>query len=701
MRFWNMQNRLFLTLLLLTSFVSGCRYKLDDKINWDTQLLAPILQSGVTLSDAIKDTNLIKIDGNNFVTMVFRDTLVDLVLIDEIHVPDTAVEAQVKLSTISLSTDSLIQDITLADIARQLSAQGNPIGDTILKRHGQNMFILPGFSGISSGDVDIDASSFFEEATLLTGELKVSISNYLPVDISNVTYHLRNNGNFSDTLIRRTIASVPKGQTVSDTADLAGKNVESTMAGQLENLTTSTEFNVLIDTNDYIRLKIKVDKLKASRATAIFPAQTVINDNYPVKYFFGDGVELTRMSVGSGEINVETISTINDTLEFIYSLPSARKDGLPVTVQSKLLPAPIGGQVINQKIFDLAGYDIDLTLNGDSVNLFPQILTGNLIYSGNLVTMDLDDSIKVFYGLLDIIPSYVEGYLGVQEYSFNDNINLDFFDRVLGGSFNLKNPSAELTFRNSVGMDGEMKVNNFTATNTRSGQNLSLTAPFVSNTTFIPGPKLPNVGQVVETKIRLDKNNSNIRDFVALLPNRLSFDLDVSANKNVTPGTHTNFATNNSSIQAFLDLQIPLEGIADQILLRDTVPLDLTTASVPDGVEDGTLKLFLENTFPMEANVQIYFLAGNGQVLDSLFNDQPGIVPAGVVDANGFVNTPSKLTLSTYFDLARMDKLTFRGKRAVAKFTLSTKPLNEDVKIYSTYGINFKLVGDFKYSISQ
>ena len=57
--------------------------------------------------------------------------------------------------------------------------------------------------------------------------------------------------------------------------------------------------------------------------------------------------------------------------------------------------------------------------------------------------------------------------------------------------------------------------------------------------------------------------------------------------------------------------------------------------------------------------------------------------------------------ISTFFDLARMDRLTLRGKSAVARFTLSTKPLNQDVKIYSTYGINFKLVGDFKYSISQ
>lgn len=699
MRFWNMRNRFYLTLLLLTTLLTACRFKLDDKIHWDTQLLAPIIQSGVTLADAVQDTNLLQVDGNNFVTMVFRDTLVNLRLIEEVTVPDTSVRATVTLDSISLSTDSLIQDITLADIARQLSAQGNPIGDTLLAKHGQTMFILPGFSGISSGDVAIDASQFFQEATLLSGELHVSITNQLPVDISNVTYHLRNNGLYSDTLIRRVIASVPKGQTRSDTADLSGKTVENVMAGQLENLTTSTEFNVLIDTSDYIRLKIKVAKLKAQRATAIFPAQTVVDDKAPVKYFFGDGVELTRMSVGSGQIDVKTISTINDTLEFIYSLPSARKDGQEVVVRSKLLPAPPGGQVINSTVFDLSGYDIDLTLNGDSVNLFPQRLIGNLIYSGNVVTMDLTDSIYINYGLLDIIPSYVEGYLGKLDYSFQDNINLDFFDKVLGGTFNLKNPSAELTFRNSVGMDGQMQVNSFTAENTRTGQSVTLNAPFLNNSTHIPGPKLPNVGQTVETKLRMDRSNSNIRDFVALLPDRLSFDLDVNANHNIPIGSHENFATDESSIQAFLDLQIPLEGIADQIWLRDTVDMDLTTSSVPDGVEEGTLRLVVENGFPMEAQVQIYFLAGNNQIIDSLFHGQPAVIPAGTVDNNGFVSIPMESTLESFFDLMRMDKLTLRGKRAVASFKLSTKPNGQEVKIYSTYGINFKLIGDFMYQI--
>lgn len=694
----NMRNRLILSLLLLIGLTS-CKFRPDDKINWDTQLLAPMLKSSVTLQDAIQDTSLLQVDANNFITMVFRDTLVDLKLIEEVTVPDTAVEAQVTLDSISLTTDSLTQDITLADIAHQLSDQGNPIGDTILARHGSTMFFLPGFMGLSSDDVNIDASLFFEEATLLSGDLVVTIENQLPVDIEDVIYHLRNNGTFADTLIRRTIPSIPTGTSVTDTADLAGKTVESQLAGKLENISTVSAFNVPIDTNDYIRLKIVVRDLKASRATAVFPAQTVIDDNFPVKYYFGDGIELTKMGIGSGNIEVSTISTINDTLEFIYSLPSATRNGQPVVLQTKLNPAPIGGQVTNQKEFDLNGYFVDLTLNGDSVNLFPQRLIGNLIYSGNLVTMDLADSIKVFYGLLDIIPSYVEGYLGTQSFDFQDSIDFDFFSSILGGTFDLKRPTAELKFINSVGMDGELRVNNFTAYNSRTGNSVALNAPFVSQRTFIPGPKLPNVGQTVETTIRLDRNNSNIRDFISLLPDRLDFDLSVVANGNANPNDHDNFATDESRIAALLDLEIPMEGIANQILLKDTLDLNLTSAAVPTEVTDGNLKLLVENTFPFETNVQIYFLAPSGLVIDSLFGTGGQSIPAGVVNANGFVDTPGIGVLESFFDQNKLDRLTSQATKAIASFSLSTLPAGQHVKIFSTYGIDFKLVGDFMYKI--
>lgn len=694
---------LFSTLLLgFLLLGTGCRFQVADELHWEMQLLAPILQSEASLSQILRDTSRIQTDPDQFVRIVFRDTLVDFRLIDYVTVPDTTVQAQVSLDSISLSTDSLVQDITLADIARQLQAQGNFMGDSLLAWHGRNISFVPPFSGLSSGDVSIDASQFFEKATLLSGELQVTVLNRLPLEVKNVIYHLRNDGQLNDTLIRRTIPSIlPNGGSVTDIADLSGKTIESSLAGKLENIDTEFGSSITIDTNDYIRLKIKVAHLKASQATAIFPSQTVIHDQYPVKYFFGEEIQLTKMEVGSGTIEVATLSSIQDTLQFIYALPSARKNGQKVKIESKLLPAPPNGQAQNYQSFDLSGYAIDLSLNGDSANLFPQVLTGNLIYSGNLVEMDLSDQISVSYGLQNIIPSYVEGYLGQQNLAFQDHLPLTWANGFEAGLLQLKAAKAELIFRNSVGMDGQLTVRQLTAVNGQTGQQVALQSTPLSQPIWIPGAKLPNIGQAVETRVQLDSRNSNILNFLGVLPTEIALDLAMQTNPQQTPSYRGNFATDQSAIQAFIDLEIPLEGIGDHIIIQDTQLLDLSAMAIPNGVEAGTLNLWVANQFPLEAKVQIYFLSDHNILVDSFFQAQPARIAAGILSPNGRVNTPTESQLSSRFDAQRLERLRDKAYKAIIRFDISTQPQQEPVKLYADYKIQLKLVGDFDYWVGR
>jgi hypothetical protein len=63
------------------------------------------------------------------------------------------------------------------------------------------------------------------------------------------------------------------------------------------------------------------------------------------------------------------------------------------------------------------------------------------------------------------------------------------------------------------------------------------------------------------------------------------------------------------------------------------------------------------------------------------------------------VDTPGTATLSTSIDQARLDDLRVLGKEAVIRFNMTTKPDGQPVKLYTTYGIDFHLVGDFIYSV--
>lgn len=688
-------------LLLLLLVGTSCKFKVKDGLNWDQNLVAPILKSRIGLANAIQDTNFIQSNPDNSLTVVYRDTLVDIALSDYLTVPDTSFAAKITLDSIQLATDTLDQLITLGQIARSIRDQGDPIGQTIIDNHGNNLFFFPGVNDLESDDVVIDASQFFQEADLINGWIVVEIFNGLPVDITSVTFHLRNNGLLTDTLVRKTIAPIPSGTTKSDSASLAGKTVGSMMAGKLEDIDIASGFNVPIDTNDYIRMRIIVRDMQASSATAVFPAQRVINDRSWIRYSFDNGMKIKKLKSKSGQLRIDAISTLQDTITFDYLLPTAIRNGAPVNVTGRLVPDLLTGSAEAHITFDLIDYYIDMTLNGDSINLFPYRLFGDLLYSGRLSSMDLNDSIDLSYGLYDIIPSYIEGYLGTTTFNYKDTLDFSFFGSILGGTVDLSNPTVNLTMTNSIGVDGEMRVNQMQAFNSRTNQNVNLTGQLMSYPTEVRGPKLPNVGQTIVTPISINKNNSNINSFLSLLPDKIAFDMDVNVNKNGNPDLLDNFATDDSKIGAYLDIEIPLYGITDHLWLQDTLALNVGETTLPAAIDEGKLKFVGSNQFPFEAQAQVYFTDQSGQIFDSLFTSGSATLPAGRINQDGYVDTPGTAELIANFDQPRFMQLKQRGKNAILKFVLSTKPNGTPVKLYTTYGIDFTLVGDFKYRISQ
>jgi hypothetical protein len=696
----DMRRNYLLLLLLLVLVGASCKWKVKDGVNWDQNLVAPIVKSRIGLDDALKDATFVHTNSDNSITVVFRDTLVTLRLEDYLVVPDTSYSAKITLGTIKLATDTLTQDITMGQILRQLCDQGQTIACNLYQQQGQTIFFIPALTNLSSADVPIDAGQFFDEADLLTGRMVVQIENRLPLEISSVTFHLRNAGLYTDTLVQKTMVNIMPGQTKSDSADLSGKTVESTMAAKLEDIDIAQGVNILLDTNNFIRLRIIVKNLTASRATAVFPAQRVIDDKSRINYRFDNGIEITKIKSKTGFLILDAISTIQDTIAFQYSLPTAIKNGQPVTISDRLVPVP-GGNSTAHVEFELVDYYIDMTLTGDSVNLFPYHLIGDLLYSGVKNTMDLTDSIDINYGLVGIKPSYIEGYLGQSTFAFADTIDFSFFSSILGGSLDLRNPAVKMTIDNSIGVDGELRVLQMDAVNNRTHQTVPLTGQLMSHPTEVRGPRLPNVGQTISTPIVLNQTNSNIRPFISSLPDEIRFNMEVLVNKNGNPALRNNFATDQSAISAYLDIEVPFEGITDHLWLQDTLDINVSDATLPKGIEEGKLKLIGSNQFPFEAKVQVLFVDAQGAVFDSLFNTGPQTLPAGQVNQSGYVDVPGTGELIAQWDQMRFTTLKQRGKRAIVRFVLSTKPTGQHVKLYTTYGIDFYIVGDVKYHVGS
>ncbi|MCB9235805.1 MAG: hypothetical protein H6581_29425 [Bacteroidia bacterium] len=698
-----MQNRILLILLAVLTFTS-CRFRPDDRPSWDADYIAPLLHSNMSLADAIKDTNFIQTNPDNSLTLVYRDTVVNFVLGDFLQVPDTSLEMKITLDSLRLSTDSITERITLGRLATE-AGLGALFGQYD-SGYTPSWLNIPGVQGVSGSPIEINASNFFQEAHLLQGYMDIIIDNQLPVNVDSVRFSLKNKGLYgnTDVIANILIPHIPKGTKSDTTINLAGKTVESLMEAQLLNLNTDTLYgHTYIDTaGQHVDVKVVVRDLGASRATAVFPGQTVVNFTNAGNYDFGPEIKLTSMKIKSGRLKVEAVHSIMDTIQFTYSLPTAVKDGEYVKIITRLDPAPdTNTSVSSTEELQLAGYSLNLTGgSGEFTNKFPQNLKGDLLYSGNLVTMDLQDSITVFYGLLDIIPSYAQGYFGRDTIYFKESVKFDFFKSIQSGTLDLKNPSLQLSFANSLGVDGEVVLNKVKAYNTRSGQTIDLIGDEINDPITIPGPRLPNVGQVISTNVNLNKENSNIQTFLSSLPDSIAFDLQVNANSTRDPNKLDNFATDKSAISAIMDVAVPLYGVADQLTLESNMDLDISEATLADNVNDGRLDLIASNYFPFEATAQIYFHNDKGHVIDSLFhdNDNPTL-QAGIVGPDGIVTEPSKSKIGSWFNQDRIFNIRTRATNATVRFSLSTKPANQAVKIYSTYKIEFTLVGDFNYKV--
>ncbi len=686
----------------LAFFIIGlgaCRFKPGDKPNWDVEVLAPLLKSSLSIQDIVNDSNYVRVNSDNSITLVIRDTLVNYLLSDYLVVPDTSLSYTVRLDSIRLTTDSIITKISIMDIARQAGY------DVIIGGfHGSTTPVsIPAQAGVSSPPTPINASSLFQQATLVSGFMDVEITNYLPADVTNAQFRLKNMGLFgnTNTIVNATIASIPKNAITDTTFDLAGQTVESLMEGQLVSLDIATiPVGTAIDTNaQFVKVKIELRELRASSATAIFPEQTVINNVTNVYYFFGDGIQITRMGIEEGGLIVSAVNTIQNPIEFSYTLPKAKRFGQPISITT-YLPAAVGSVSSTvDTVVDLIGCTADLQLDGDNVNVFPQALVGNLKYSGNLVTMTLQDSIRIYYALQDIVPNYIEGYLGKSELPFQGGQKLDFFNSIKSGTLDLENPKLTIHFTNSIGVDGEIELRELKGYNTRTGNQVSLTASVFDDPVFIPGPRLPNVGQTVTNRIALNQNNSNVRQFLANLPDSIVYDLNIIANKNGVPSLLNNFATGNSKISAIMDMEIPVHGVADNLTLETDLALNISEANLNANITEGGFNLFVENFFPFDATCQIYFKDANGLVLDSLFKStENNTIAAGFANQDGIVENPSTTKISAMFDSYRLDRLRLGGKSAVVRFVLNSSPTGQPVKVYSNYKIDFKLVGDFNYS---
>ncbi len=623
--------------------------------SWDAEALLPLVSDSLSLNNLVADS-LLEANADGSLRLVYANRLLGLDLVDEgIEIPDTALTVSVNLETLVLDDRSIETRISLGRLLQEVP--GGAL--LILLINTGSPVSVPAVADIGTGAVPIDATDFFISADIDSGYLDIEVANGLALDLTDALFVLRDPvGGFE--VLRDSFDLIPAGGTVGSSVDLSGLTVGGLLEAELVRVSTpGTTSAVAMDTADAVLVTASVRGMKVNEATAIFPAQDLVNTESNVLYDLG-GPEVTSMDIASGNVLIQVVNTIGDSISIDYAIPGATgPDGLPVAFQAVVPPAPLGGSIFIEERFDLTGYSIDLRgPSGNAFNTFGNQFSARIDSTGTVVTISLDDSIRVNYGLESIVPAALYGYAGQAEFDLDESVSFDFLEGISADVLDMAETDLDLVIRNGQGVEGRIVLDAFQAENSRTATTVDLIAPSligqpVDVVRAVRNPFVPGI-----TRIALDENNSNVDALLEALPDRLSASGQVMVNPNGNTFGYQDFVVASNALDLDAELSIPLRIAAQGLSVADTLSFELFSGAEDPTVAvlSATLYLKARNAFPMNGSLRVEFLDNAGVLQYTLFAS-PLALPEGLVGPDCRVSVPGQLDLEIPLDAEAVNAL--------------------------------------------
>ncbi len=671
-------------------FVS-CR-KEFEKPRWDAGILAPLIKTKLGIGDIIKDS-VIQKNPDNSLKIVNRELLYSMTLdsllnLSKQNFPEY--NTSKKLSELKLDSKTFSHKITLKQLAEQ------PGNEELNNYLGQKDGPVPAISDINLPPIGLPTGLFFREADIKEGSMEITVNNGFPFTIDSVNFKLTN-GSGNNIYYDEVFKNLPSGGNGNKSTDLAGKKVEGDiMNAYVLNMATVAASNVAhMDPNSVITVTIKIADVKVNSANAIFPAQNVIDDSNYVYLVGMKDVKLTEAKLRSGNVRVEVTSTAQDNIYFTYDIPGARDNaGTRFRIEDVVPPNQSGKPFVKE--YDLSGYVLSLKgmnskgeIRDTTYNAFFNKITGRIEYTGRLIYLSLNDSMSVKISMENMVPEYVRGYLGKDSVYQTGTASIDLFKKITGGELKFEEiTNIGIKVENGIGVSGFVDVSSI------KGNRPGVTPVEIKNKSFVIQSATETPLQSVTSSLSLDKEES--KNLLNMMPHTIDYKVNAFANKDVDfgPQSISQFAYYGSPLNIFLDMEVPLNLLANKLQLSDTI--EFLTKEIEASVKSGYLNLIAENGFPLSANLKLYFLDANKNLTDSLISPEsikPAPVNAG--KAVGKSQNIIRYNLSSENSIQNI----LHSKYLVFKAVFDTQPAGEYYKIYSDYELDVTISGNVNVTI--
>lgn len=651
---------------------------LDD---YNPSVAAPLVNTRLTLHDLIdgtmdSDSSVISIDEDSLLWVTYSADLFKLGISDLFEISDQSINESFAMDEFELPPINEVASISMGGVVDSFP---NPERTQIKSADGSTG-PFPAISSRSGGEHDATTFSGFTSVTFNSGTLTIAVTNNWPIDLNNLTIEIKN----SDNSVVGTVSypSIPAGSNGTDVIDLSGKTLLNDISANITNLESpGAPFpaTVPIDLTDDISLAISTANLSVASGNAEFPSGEVVNDTISVGMDLGNGETINSIQLKNGSIDYDINYGLREDATLTIQLPFATQGGSPFSEVININSDNVSATNVTGT-FDLTGYTLDLTAGGTSTNEVKAVITANIISSGNSVPFSQSDAVDANLTLADFEIEFIDGDLGKQDFTLAaDTVDFGFDELDFDADITLADPRLTLKITNAFGLELRGYLDNISAEN--DVESVQLTG---LDSISIGAPVYGNFTDSVTTDIEINRTTTNIDDVLAIKPNKLIFGMTGTTNPGAGP--FNNFVTDNSYVGVSMDVEVPLYGSVNGFQLKDT--LDFPVEAF-DNVLTAKLRTKITNEFPVDVDVQVYFVDDQFTILDSLSANPIEVLQSSSIDANGELVQATEFT--TDIDLTE-DRVTAlkNAKQMILVSNMSTAN-GQSAKFYTNYGMDIML----------
>ncbi|NOZ45972.1 MAG: hypothetical protein GXO79_04235 [Chlorobi bacterium] len=352
-----------------------------------------------------------------------------------------------------------------------------------------------------------------------------------------------------------------------------------------------------------------------------FALNIEVNRDYDYNFQAPQGMHLDHLMFKSGTMHIVMQSEWAINIGIGLTLPGFTSNNGADTL--KLDISDLNNNPYDQTI-DLSGYTIDLTNNFSAFNQIAMKYLLSLSQDAG-TTSSPDDQISVSVTIENIAFDLVQGYFGKIDQVIADNtFPLGFANNLFDAEVHLENPQFNIFYTNSFGLPVQFAFNSLYAINS-DNQQVDITFsdpdldPIQLNTPTQPGDSLSDT-------LSINGLNSNLFDVILSFPKSVTFGGTVQLNAGVDSTTYDpNFLPGDGKFDITAEFRLPLSA-SFKIALQDTIPFAMFNDTLlVNQIDQVEMKIGIDNGFPIDLGLQVYFADSVNTVLDSLF-DQFSIV---------------------------------------------------------------------------